>query len=187
MRHGILRSLLLSCCVIGFVSAPVAVQAQLPGHPPPPPPPGAHPPPPPSGGAPPSGNSGSNGSGGPGAAAPANVTTRTGIKLGPPGRWWDDTTFVKALSLSRDQQKKMDSIFNANKPAIVDTYKTFLKQQAALAAISKDPNVDKAKLFTAIDAVNQARAALEKANTQMLLQIREQLNAGQVARLENLP
>jgi len=81
----------------------------------------------------------------------------------------------------------MDSIFNANKPAIVDTYKTFLKQQAALAAISKDPNLDKAKLFTAIDAVNQARAALEKANTQMLLQIREQLNAGQVARLENLP
>jgi Spy/CpxP family protein refolding chaperone len=185
MRLGVLKTLLLCCCMFAFVA-----YAQPPGHPPPPPP-GAHPPPPPPpNGSPSSGNTGSNGgSGGTGGsgAPTGNVTTRTGIKLGPPGRWWDDNTYVKTLGLSRDQQKKMDSIFNANRTAIVDAYKTFLKQQATLQAISTDPNVDKAKLFAAIDAVNQARAALEKANTQMLLQIRQQLDAAQVAKLETLP
>jgi Spy/CpxP family protein refolding chaperone len=169
--------------VYGLVSALVSAQGQPPGHPPGPPP-GAHPPPPGGGGA--SSNAG-GGNGGGGTGASANVTARTGIKLGPPGRWWDDGTFVRTLGLSKDQQKKMDSIFNANKPAIVETYETFLKQKAALEAVSKDPNVDKAKLFAAIDAVNQAHAALEKANTQMLLQIRDQLNAAQVMKLETLP
>jgi Spy/CpxP family protein refolding chaperone len=127
--------------------------------------------------------------GGMGAPPPkrANVTSPNGIKLGPPGRWWDDKTFVHAIGLSRDQQKKMDTIFNANKPAIIETYKTYEKQQAALAAISKDPNADKEKLFAAIDAVNEARAALQKANTQMLLEIRQQLDAEQVEKLERIP
>ena len=117
----------------------------------------------------------------------ASVTSGSGIKLGPPGRWWDDKTFIHEIGLSAAQQKKMDSIFNANKGAIIDTYKAFEKQQAALQALSKNPQADKAAMFAAIDAVSQARAALEKANTQMLLQIRDQLDAAQMEKLERLP
>jgi hypothetical protein len=80
----------------------------------------------------------------------------------------------------------MDVIFNANKGAIVATYKTFLAEQAKLDAISKQSQVDQSKMFAAIDAVSQARVALLKANTQMLLQIREQMNADQIAKLETL-
>jgi Spy/CpxP family protein refolding chaperone len=81
----------------------------------------------------------------------------------------------------------MDAIFDANKPGIIRTYLAFEKQQAALNALSKSRQVDQARLFAAIDAVNQARAALEKANTQMLLQIRAQLTPDQLAKLDNLP
>jgi len=81
----------------------------------------------------------------------------------------------------------MDGIFDANKPAILASYKTFLSQQSKLDALNKDPKVDKSTLFAAIDAVNQARAALQKTTAQMLLEIRQQMEPGQIDKLEKLP
>ncbi len=80
----------------------------------------------------------------------------------------------------------MDTVFDANKPAILTTYKTFLAEQAKLASLSKQTQVDQEQMFAAIDSVNQARAALQKANTQMLLQIRQQMDAGQVSKLQQI-
>ena len=138
------------------------------------------------GGSPP----GSNGVGGftAGTAAnrPTNMTSN-GVKLGPTGRWWDERSMMQTMNISREQQRRMDSVFNANKPAIIETYKEWQAQQLKVDALSRDPNADKSQLFAAIDAVNQARAALQKANTQMLLQIREQLTKEQVGKLESLP
>lgn len=111
---------------------------------------------------------------------------RGGVQLGPVGRWWDDRTVVQAIGLGKVQQNKMDATFSANKPAILNSYKTFLSEQAKLNALSKDPNADKEKLFAAIDAVNQARAALQKATTQMQLQIRQQMSPEQIQKLEKL-
>ncbi len=81
----------------------------------------------------------------------------------------------------------MDAIFDASKPAIISTYQTFQKEQTNLNAVSSASQVDKAKMFAAIDAVNQARAALQKATTDMLLQVRQQLDAEQIGKLEKLP
>jgi hypothetical protein len=80
----------------------------------------------------------------------------------------------------------MDGIFNANKGAILSSYKALLSEQAKLDKLNKDPQVDKARLFEAIDAVSQARASLQKATSQMLLQIRQQMDAEQIAKLEEL-
>jgi Spy/CpxP family protein refolding chaperone len=102
------------------------------------------------------------------------------------GRWWDEKTVVRAVGLGKAQQKQMDATFNADKPGILSSYKTFLNEQAKLNALSKDPNADKERLFAAIDAVNQARAALQKATTQMQLQIRQQMSPDQIQKLEKL-
>lgn len=109
------------------------------------------------------------------------------LQFGPVGRWWDDRTVVQSIGLRREQQRQMDTIFNANKPAIVSSYKTFLNEQEKLKAMNKDPNVDQTQLFTTIDQVNQARAALQKATAQMLLQIRQQMSPDQIEKLEKLP
>jgi Spy/CpxP family protein refolding chaperone len=106
--------------------------------------------------------------------------------LGPVGRWWDDKSVAQTVGLRKDQQKKMDTIFNANKPAILDSYKTFLNEQAKLDALEKDPQTDKTRLFAAIDAVSQARASLQKATAQMLLQIRQQMDPDQITKLEKV-
>ena len=80
----------------------------------------------------------------------------------------------------------MDSIFNANKPAIVASYKTWLQEKAKLDSFSKENSVDKAAMFAAIDSVNQARANLQKATAQMLLEIRQEMDPEQVQKLENI-
>jgi Spy/CpxP family protein refolding chaperone len=109
------------------------------------------------------------------------------LQLGPVGRWWDDKTVVKTIGLRKEQQQKMDAIFNANKPTIVASYKAFLSEQSKLDSLNKDPNVDKARLFAAIDSVSQARASLQKATSQMLLQIRGEMDPDQISKLEKLP
>lgn len=159
-----------------------------------------------SGGGPPPGGpgvgghgpGGSMGPGGPGGpSAPGSSPTSTSgmggpgssaavPHFGPVGRWWDDKSVVRAVGLSKEQQRSMDSVFDANKQAILSTYKTFLAEQTKLSALSKQTNANQAQVFAAIDAVNEARAALQKANTQMLLQIRKQMDAEQIARLQKM-
>jgi Spy/CpxP family protein refolding chaperone len=136
---------------------------------------------------------GAHGPGGPGNAPPSgsgsggsSTSNRPAQQFGPVGRWWDDKAVVRTIGISHDQQKKMDSIFDANKPAILATYKTFLSEKAKLDAMSKQSNVDQTAMFAQIDAVSQARAALQKANTQMLLQIRQQMEPDQITKLEKL-
>jgi hypothetical protein len=111
---------------------------------------------------------------------------RNALQFGPVGRWWDNRSVVQAIGLRREQQRKMDSIFNANKPAILDSYKTYLQAQANLSTVNKAPQADKDHVFAAIDAVNQARSSLQKATSAMLLQIRQEMEPAQIDKLEKV-
>lgn len=176
-----LHTLQIACLATGMLFAPAAF-AQAP----PPPPGGAAGP----GGGGPGGPGGMNRPGGhPLTQQDATSLDRAhnALQFGPVGRWWDDRSVAQQIGLTRDQQRKMDLIFNASKPAIVDAYKTFLKAQGDLEKINKDSAADKAKVFAAVDAVNQARSSLQKATLAMLMQIRGQMAPGQVEKLQKLP
>jgi Spy/CpxP family protein refolding chaperone len=150
--------------------------------------PGVPPPGPPPAGAPGSGPYGPGGASG-GSQPPrgSGGAPHSSLGFGPVGRWWDDKSVIQAIGLRKAQQRKMDDIFNANKPAILASYKIFLNEQKKLDELNKDSSADKARVFSAIDAVNQARAALQKATSQTLLQIRSEMDADQIAKLEKLP
>lgn len=106
------------------------------------------------------------------------------LRIGPPGRWWDDPEFVKKLGLSDDQQKKMDEIFNSNRLKLIDQFAAVQKEEAIMEPlVSADPP-DENKLLAQIDRVAQARAELEKANARMLLGIRRQLTHEQWLKLK---
>lgn len=113
-------------------------------------------------------------------------SAHSSYQLGPAGRWWDEKSTMQAVGLRREQQQKMDELFNANKTAILESYKTFQTRQALLNKLNKDPKADQTTIFAAIDAVNQARASLQKATTQVMLQIRQVMDAGQIDKLEKL-
>lgn len=132
---------------------------------------------------------GGGGPGGPGTISPSSSSANTahsGIQFGPVGRWWDDRKTADTVGLRKEQKKRMDSIFNQNKPAILSSYKAYLSEQSKLEACSKDAHTDQAHLFAAIDAVSQARAALQKATAQMFMQIRQQMDADQLEKLEKV-
>ena len=152
------------------------------------------PPPPPAGPGGPGGHSGPGGPGGmnrPGGSASSQDTrnagvTRNALQFGPVGRWWDDRSVAHQVGITAQQQKKMDSIFNANRSAILESYKAFLKAQSNLEKVNKDAAADKTAVFAAVDAVNQARSVLQKNTLAMLMQIREQMDAAQIEKLQGL-
>jgi Spy/CpxP family protein refolding chaperone len=112
-------------------------------------------------------------------------TMRGGLQLGPPGRFWDDKHYVKALHLRPDQQKRMDGLFDENRATLVSRYQTLQQEESRLETLSHAQTLDEASLFAQIDRVSQARADLEKANTHLMLQVRKEMDADQVARLDN--
>jgi len=130
----------------------------------------------PNGGPPPSGGQGGQSAEGP---------TRMGLQLGPPDqKWWDDKSFAKSLKLRPEQQARMDAIFDQNRGALFSRLQSLKQAESQMDEISKSPNPDESALFTQIDRLAQARAELEKARTHMFLQIRKEMDADQLARLE---
>jgi len=111
-------------------------------------------------------------------------SARPGLQLGPPGRWWDDKSFAKSLKLRPEQQAKMDAIFEQNRNALQSHLQNLQQAEAQMEEVSRSSEPEESALFAQIDLVAQARAELDKANTHMLLQIRKEMDADQIARLE---
>ena len=113
-------------------------------------------------------------------------TVHSGLQLGPPGRWWDDKHYAKALHLRSEQQKRMDSLFEQNKANLVSKYQALQQEESKMEALSRADALDEGALFAQIDRVAQARADLEKANTHLMLLVRKEMDADQTARLDKL-
>lgn len=109
---------------------------------------------------------------------------RGGLQLGPPGRWWDDKGFAKQLKLRPDQQRRMDTIFEANRSVLIKRFLDLETEENKMAALVQSKTLDEPSLFAQIDRIAQARAELEKANTRLLLQLRAEMDPDQINRLE---
>jgi Spy/CpxP family protein refolding chaperone len=107
------------------------------------------------------------------------------MRLGPPGRWWDDPAMAKRLGMTRDQVKKMDEVFQAHRFRLIDLNGALRKEEAQLEPLLQADPPDDSKLLPQVDRVANARAELEKANARMLLGIRHVLTFDQWSKLQN--
>lgn len=180
-RHNrLLLQAALVLAVLVVLSAPRAAMAQRHGGPPG------------SGGFPGGMHSGDMGGGG-GFSRPSNVPsemnrnnparTHASIQMGPPGRWWDDKHFVKQLKLSEDQQRRMDVIFEQNRPMLLKRYENLELEEQHMEALTHAKTLDETALFAQIDRIEQARADLGKATMHYQLQLRNELDQDQIAKL----
>ena len=103
---------------------------------------------------------------------------------GPPGRWWDNPEMAQKLSLTADQQKKMDEIFQQHRLKLIDLNASLQKEEAILEPLVESDQPEESKIVAQIDRVAQSRAELEKANARMLLGIRRVLNPDQWKKLQ---
>ena len=106
-----------------------------------------------------------------------------GFHMGPGGMWWKNPTVVQRLSLTPEQTKKMDDIFQQSRLQLIDLKANVEKQQIMLEPLLSANPLDTAKASAQIDKVAQARADLEKTNAKMLLSIRATLTPDQWTKL----
>ena len=99
--------------------------------------------------------------------------------MGPRGRWWNNPEFVQKLGLTSDQQKKMEAVFQQNRPSLMDLSAGVRKEETAMEPLLAADQPDESKILAQIDRVAQARAELEKANARMLLGLRRVLTPEQ--------
>lgn len=119
------------------------------------------------------------------------ITLTTGVVPAQPslhtqlgGRWWRNAQTAEKLGLTADQQKRMDGIFDQNRPNLIDLAAALDKEEAALEPLMDADPPDSAKIKTQISRVAEARAELEKANATMLLGLRLVLSQAQWRNLQ---
>jgi Spy/CpxP family protein refolding chaperone len=105
------------------------------------------------------------------------------LRIAPPGMWWKSPAIVQKLTLTPDQTRKMDDIFQAARIQLIDLKANVEKQNVMLEPMLSANPPDTVKTLAQIDKVAQARAELEKANAKMLLGIRGVLTPDQWTKL----
>ena len=109
---------------------------------------------------------------------------RSGVRVGPPGIWWHNPDLVQKLTLTPDQQKKMDDILQQSRLQLIDLRANVEKQELLMEPMLAANPPDTNKVLAQIDKTAQARAELEKANAKMLLGIRNVLTPDQWTKLQ---
>jgi Spy/CpxP family protein refolding chaperone len=110
---------------------------------------------------------------------------RPGMRIGPPGMWWKNPDLIQKLSITADQQKRMDDIFQQSRLQLIDLKANVEKQEIILEPMLSANPPDTNKVLAQIDKIAQARAELEKANAKMLLGIRTVLTPDQWTKLQD--
>ncbi len=102
----------------------------------------------------------------------------------PPGTWWKNPDTITALSLSADQQKKMDDMFLQSRIALIHLHASLEEEQLKLEPLLNVNPPDQTRALAQISKIADLRADLEKANAKMLLGLRSVLTADQWTRLQ---
>ena len=108
----------------------------------------------------------------------------SGFSMGFLGMWWKNPDLIQKLSLTADQQKRMDDIFQQSRLQLIDLKANLEKQEVTLEPMLDANPPDTNKILAQIDKTAQARAELEKGNARMLLGIRNVLTPDQWTKLQ---
>lgn len=93
-------------------------------------------------------------------------------------KWWKDETVQKRLSLSVDQSRRINDIFEQARPALhagIDRLESAEQELTALI----DRSTEDAPIVRQLELVEAARGELNKSRTLMLLQMRRVLTPDQ--------
>jgi Spy/CpxP family protein refolding chaperone len=107
-----------------------------------------------------------------------------GMGIVPPGTWWRNPSTIAALSLSADQQKKLDDIFLQSRISLIHLHASLEEEQLKLEPLLNANPPDQTKSLAEISKIADLRADLEKADAKMLLSLRGVLTADQWTKLQ---
>jgi Spy/CpxP family protein refolding chaperone len=99
-------------------------------------------------------------------------------------KWWQDEAAQRHLGLTSDQSRRIEDIFQAARPELHRAKTQLDSLEAELGRAVE--RAEDAVIAQQVGRVEDARAALSKARTMMLLRIRRVLTADQRVKLEAL-
>lgn len=101
----------------------------------------------------------------------------------PEGKWWKRPRVATEINLTPEQESRIEGIFSRARPVLIDRKAELEKRQGDLQDALEDPNVDRRAVASRVEAVENARAELQKARILMVLDIRQVLRRDQWERL----
>jgi Spy/CpxP family protein refolding chaperone len=102
------------------------------------------------------------------------------------GQFWNNPNIAKQLNLTDDQRKAMDGILQDHRMKLIDLQANLERAEVAMGPLLKADTPDRGQIEAQIDKVVQSRAALEKANSLFLLDLRMQLKPDQWKQLQTI-
>ena len=97
----------------------------------------------------------------------------------PPGRWWKHPDVSKKLSLTREQQQKLDDVFQAAADELIDAKGDVQKLEIALRGELDRNQLRRQEIQRIATQLNAARARLFERELMMLVDMRGVLDATQ--------
>jgi Spy/CpxP family protein refolding chaperone len=101
----------------------------------------------------------------------------------PEGKWWKRPRIAAEINLTREQESRIESIFSRARPTLIDRKATLEKRQGELDDALADANADRRSVAARVEAVENARAELQKARVLMILDMKQVLKPEQWDRL----
>ncbi len=107
-----------------------------------------------------------------------------GMGIVPPGTWWRNPPTITSLTLTTEQQKKLDDVFLQSRIGLIHLHASLEEEQLKLEPLLNANPPDQAKTLAEISKIADLRADLEKADARMLLSLRGVLTADQWNKLQ---
>ncbi|HKS22666.1 MAG TPA: periplasmic heavy metal sensor [Thermoanaerobaculia bacterium] len=104
----------------------------------------------------------------------------------PPGKWWRKPEIVNVLSLSTEQQEKLENVWRGASSDLIDARAEVEKQNIALRAELDRPQLDRRAVQAAASRLNVARGRLFERELMMLVDMRGVLTDAQWQRMRNV-
>lgn len=107
---------------------------------------------------------------------------------GPHGhfQWWKNSDTVSKLNLSTTQVSQLDAAFTSHKTNLKTDFEAMRTADTNLRNLLDQDNPDQTAVNSAANAVLNARAAVERETTQMMLDFRKVLTADQWKQLRDM-
>jgi heavy-metal resistance protein len=110
------------------------------------------------------------------AAFALTVASVTGAAPLPPGKWWRKPEFVQSLSLTDDQQSKLDSVFRNAANELIDLRAEAEKLSIALRSELDQPQLNRDNLHALAVRLSTTQGKLFDRELMMLVDMRGVLN-----------
>ncbi len=101
----------------------------------------------------------------------------------PEGKWWKNPRVTAELGVTPEQTAEIEKVFVRSRPRLIDLRAELEKKELDLQAAMDDKATDRAVVEKRIEAVENARAALQKTRALMILDMKQVLKPEQWERL----